>query len=159
MKQAQPQSREPKASQVHSGEERRERLLKSREWTLKTKHQASLDFDKAVMTLAGGSIGVTLAFLDKVAKPPMNWPGLLWFSWIALTVSLLAILASHLTSIKAHERVIDTTDAVLRGDSESENTIKSGCWGTATMSLNWASAILLTVGLVMFIIFAMMNQP
>jgi ABC-type Fe3+-siderophore transport system permease subunit len=97
-------------------------LLKSREWTQKTKHQASLDFDKAVMTLAGGgAIGVTVAFLDKVAKSPIKQPGLLGIAWVALTLSLLTILVSYLTSIKAHEKVMETTDAVLRGDSKSES--------------------------------------
>jgi hypothetical protein len=73
---------------------------KHREWLVSAYENATQSFDKAIMTLAGGALGVSIAFIHDVApKPEHKW--LLGVAWSLFALSLLLILASFLTSQRA----------------------------------------------------------
>jgi hypothetical protein len=74
--------------------------LSYRDWLVKAHHVASQDFDKALMALSGGALGISLAFIHDVALHPHR-KGWLEVSWGSLAASLLLILVSFLTSQSA----------------------------------------------------------
>jgi len=43
-----------------------------RDWLVKAHHTASQDFDRAVMTLAGGGLGISIAFVRDIAPHPVH---------------------------------------------------------------------------------------
>jgi hypothetical protein len=120
------------------------------QWLRQAHHQASRDFDKAVMTLSAGALGVSIAFVNNVAPHSTEtiWLGA---AWVAFAMSLLLILGSFLASQHAllYEMRLPT-------DASASRRI-GGVWGTATAVLNWTSAIALVKGVVALIIFALYN--
>ncbi len=66
-----------------------------RQWLLQADHAASRDFDKAIMTLAAGALGVSIAFVHDVAPHPVRVAWLGW-AWGLFAASLVLILLSFL---------------------------------------------------------------
>ena len=64
--------------------------------------EASGRYDKWILTLSGGALGLSITFIEKLAKNPtpetLFWPKL---SWGCLVISLLAALLSLVTSQSA----------------------------------------------------------
>src|ERR1051325_8367007 len=57
--------------------------------------KAQEDYDKAVMTLSGGALGVSFAFLKDIVGPgDLLNETLLFFSWISWGLSVTAVLFS-----------------------------------------------------------------
>ncbi len=82
-----------------------------RKFLVKADHQASIDFDKAIMTLSGGAFGISIAFLKDVApNPALGTRVLLIASWVAFAVSLAAILLSYMASMGALRKTIERVD-------------------------------------------------
>jgi len=79
-------SDEPEAS---PGQNYRERLEQAHQ-------QAHRDFDKAVMTLSAGGLGLSVAFVKDIAGPAPSHMPALGFAWAMLAASLLAIMFSFL---------------------------------------------------------------
>jgi hypothetical protein len=80
-----------------------------RDWLVETEHKASESYDKAVMTLSGGALAISLTFVKNVAQPVVA----LWrleSAWVALTVSVGSILVSMLTSQIALRHSIHQVD-------------------------------------------------
>ena len=74
-------------------------LEKYREWLVQADHQASVSFDKAVMTLSGGALGISISFIHDVVPTPLPATKIfLVVSWVSFSVSLASILISFLTS-------------------------------------------------------------
>jgi hypothetical protein len=110
-------------------------------------HEKATDsFDRAVMTLSGGALGISLAFIHDVAPHPRHvW--VLGIGWILFAVSLLLILGSFLTSERAIVRMVTAMDA-------GESAIARGRW---TDYLNWASAGAFILGVAFLVLFAWSN--
>lgn len=122
-----------------------------RQWLLKADHEASRDFDKAIMTLAAGALGVSIAFVHNVAPNPIHVAWLAW-AWMLFAGSLVLILASFLTSQHALRREMQT----LAGQGEQDQ--RPGGWlGTSTVLLNWGAAGALVAGVVALVVFALLN--
>jgi uncharacterized BrkB/YihY/UPF0761 family membrane protein len=109
-------------------------------------HEKATDaFDRSVMTLAGGALGISLAFVHDVAPKPRHvW--VMGVSWLLFALSLLLILVSFLTSERAVVSMVDKYD-------RSEE-IERGKW---TDYLNWGAAAALIIGVVLLVIFAWLN--
>jgi len=118
----------------------RERLLALHEATTQA-------FDKAIMTLSGGALAVSISFIHDVAHHPRHKP-LIGVSWGAFGLSLLLILWSFLTSERATRRMVHQM-----ADAEAEEIAE----GTLTDVLNWSSAASFVVGVVCLVIFAVLN--
>ncbi len=120
--------------------------LTYRDWLVKAHHTASQDFDKALMTLAGGALGISLAFIHDVAPHPHSkW--LIATGWGSLALSLLLIITSYLTSQEALWQAIGAVD---NPDKEP----RPDRFGRATAVINWASAGCFIIGVVFVVIFA-----
>jgi hypothetical protein len=61
-------------------------------WLRQTDHEASRDFDKAIMTLSAGALGVSIAFVHDVAPEP-KMVCFLGIAWVAFATSLVLNLA------------------------------------------------------------------
>ena len=125
-----------------------------REWLVTTEHAASRDYDKAVLALAGGALGLSVTFLHGlVAKPvpcSLVWLGL---AWSCLALSLLSILVSILTSQHALRRAIQQVD-----DQTIRAASRPGGWLSGlTEGLNITAALTLVLGLVFLVVFALLN--
>jgi len=110
-------------------------------------------YDKWILTLSGGALGLTITFLEKIAPIPKTetvW--LLTFSWIIFVVSILSALISLLTSQSAIREVRNCLD-------EGKDLKSSKCFSIITNILNWASALLFVLGAVCFCLFTLKNIP
>ncbi len=58
--------------------------------------KAQEDYDKAVMTLSGGALGISFAFLKDIVGPgDLLNETLLFFAWISWGLSVTAVLFSY----------------------------------------------------------------
>ncbi len=105
-----------------------------RQWLFQVHHTASRDYDKALMMIAGGGLGISIAFIRDVGPHPnMKW--LLGAGWFLLALSLLVILIAFVTSQKALLREIgdlDDSAAKPRPNLHAEwtgilNLVSGGC--------------------------------
>jgi hypothetical protein len=112
-------------------------------------HQKSSDaYDKAIMTLAGGGLAISITFVHEVAPHPVHKGWLAW-SWGLLALSLGLIFLSFLASQYAISRRIKEWD-------------KHPVWGwnvpgwmTATLNLLSGGAFI--AGVVCLVRFAWFN--
>jgi uncharacterized BrkB/YihY/UPF0761 family membrane protein len=119
---------------------------KHREWLVSAYENATQSFDKAIMTLAGGALGISIAFIHDVApKPEHKW--ILGVAWTLFALSLLLILASFLMSQHA------ILDMMRQIDEDVEKVAR----GKATDRLNRGSASAFVLGVIFLVIFAVYN--
>ena len=120
---------------------------------LEQKMQAS--YDKAVMALSGGALGLSFTFLRDVAKTtPLHWTPYLLAAWLCWGLSVSCVLCSFLTSALALRKATDQTDAKL-----IYLELVGGKYNTITKRLNYAGGALFLLGLVLLVIFIGVNMP
>jgi hypothetical protein len=121
----------------------RERLIAS--------HQTASDsFDRALMTLAGGSLGLSIAFVKDIAPHPVAvWA--IQTSWVCMGVALALILLSFAASAEVHRRVI----AGLEARRPYEQEPRWVRWGVTW--LNVVAAASFVAGAAFLIYFASVN--
>ena len=126
-----------------SAVEERNRLIKS--------HQSASDaFDRALMTLSAGSLGLSIAFVKDIApKPTSVWS--LKTSWILMGLALGFIVASFALSVEVHKRLIDGLDK-KRPYEDEPRWVR---YGVSVLNAATGSAFL--VGALFLIVFAMHN--
>lgn len=120
---------------------------------MKADHQASLNYDKAVMTLAGGALGISITFLKDIVPSPLpDTKILLYISWISLAISLASILISYLFSMESLRK------AMRQVDDETIYTKKpGGLSASLTACLRVLASISFLVGIIGFVWFALSN--
>jgi hypothetical protein len=128
-------------------------MAKYRDWLIQCDHQASMDFDKAIMTLAGGALAISLAFMrehDPAATLRALWclPG----SWALFTASLLAILASYITSQRGLRKGVEQVD-----NGTIHQGTAGGVYSTATEWLNLIAAGTFIAGVCCLATFTWLN--
>ena len=120
---------------------------------LEQKMQSS--YDKAVMALSGGALGLSFTFLRDVAKAnPLNYTQCLLVAWICWGLSVTCVLCSFLTSAIALRKATEQTDA-----KSIYIEIVGGKYNTFTKYLNYAGGALFFLGLVFIVIFIGVNMP
>jgi hypothetical protein len=111
------------------------------------------ELDKAVLSLSGGGLGVSLVFLkDIIGTDPILFPSLLMGAWVAWGISTLAVLLSyHMANltIRAGIRQID------RGEAYSGPL--GGPYAKWTQKLNLVGLVLFFVGVVLITSFVCVN--
>jgi hypothetical protein len=112
------------------------------------------EFDKAVMTLSGGALGISMSFLkDIVGKNPKSF-SILFSAWSLWGLSITCIFLSFATSSKALRRAIEDTDMRM-----IYMTLATNRWATATRILNRLGGAGFVIGLAAFLAFILINQP
>jgi hypothetical protein len=111
---------------------------KYRDQLLGTAEKAQELFDRTLLTLSGGALGVSFAFVKQfVGQTPMldrPWLVTAWAAWVG---SLVTSLLSHYASVLAHER------AIVDVDHDRD--------GKLGKALNWSVRILNGLSLVGFL--------
>jgi hypothetical protein len=114
-------------------------------------------YDKAMLALAGGVFGVSIAFLKDIAPDFIPWTGriLLW-AWGAFLVSMCSTLWSFLTSqsaFLAYERFIDERQRF----PEKPPVVLDNRFNNRTQNLNWLSLASFILGAALLAIFSYTN--
>lgn len=131
----------------------KEELKKYRESLIVTLRFLNESYDKLLVTLSGGALGISIAFLKDIVKlENVNNPRLLFLAWLAFILSLAAVLGRLMFGIEAHRKAIKQVDG---GTIYKEKV--GGKHSLFTRTLHIASAFSLLAGLVMLATFAFLN--
>lgn len=115
-------------------------------------------FDKYILTLAAGTFGLSLVFIEKIAPHPEG--GTIWLlvtAWATFGASILSTLISFLFSQAACSKQREILDKWYKESAElKEDEIKNefAAW---TKGLNWASMGLFISGVAFLITFSILN--
>lgn len=113
------------------------------------------EYDKGVLTLSGGALGISLVFLKDVVGPkPLKEPGFLLASWIVWGLSIGFVLASYFTSTKALRRAVADVD-----HKTIFKTLAHSGWATATKALNALGGLSFFIGIILLVAFVSFNLP
>jgi hypothetical protein len=122
--------------------------------------QSSTDsFDQSLLTLSSGALGVSLAFIkDIVPLKEAVWIGLLFGSWIAFALCIVATVVSFLVSVKANKQQLGYIEAYyLRSQDGALDKHKTSGYVKWLHGCTWLGIILFVAGLFCTIIFACEN--
>lgn len=110
-------------------------------------------YDKAILTLSGGALGVTISFVkDVIGDQQPKDSHLMLGSWICWGLSLSCILFSHYVSQHALRKTIKQLDS---GTLAQE--APGGWLDRLTAVLNAGSGVFFLAGTFFFVIFAHSN--
>jgi len=130
-----------------------ERLKEYRQWLIQAAEKAQGDFDKTVLSLSGGALGISFAFVkDIVGNRPFVGSTLLLLSWLAWGASATAVLASFYFGVRSFRRTIAQVD-----DNTVYGAIPGGRYTLLTEILNAVGGLLFLAGLILIVIFVAGN--
>jgi hypothetical protein len=128
-------------------------LAEYRTHLIKAEQKAQEDFDKTVLSLSGGALGISFAFVkDVIGTDPIQNAGLLFSAWICWGLSVTSVLLSYYTSNLALRKAIkQVDDGKIRGERPGK------CFDMITAVLNLLGAILFFAGVILMTIFVALN--
>ena len=128
--------------------------LNERNSLINCEKESSQQFDKAILALASGALGLSLAFIYKIApNPDKSTLYLLIIAWGLFSASMLSTLISFLTSQYACRRQITILENQFSNETKNDKNILS----TITAVLNFLAIFLLILGIVFLIAFSAIN--
>ena len=134
-----------------------ERYRRRRNFLIDVGREASRSYDKYILTLAAGTFGLSLLFVERIATNPKEQTE--WFliaAWIAFGASILSTLLSFLFGQESCSKEIEILDAEYRGAIKDVIKTKNN-FITWTKWLNIISMFLFIVGVVFLITFSSLN--
>ncbi len=137
--------------------EEHEAYRRRRNFLIDVGREQSRHFDKYILTLAAGTFGLSLLFVERIAPHPKDgteW--LLIAAWVAFGASILSTLVSFLSGQESCSKEIEILDGKYRGDIKDEKEIKNR-FVTWTKWLNRVSMFLFIVGVIFLITFSALN--
>lgn len=141
--------RQPTQSQTQPGPD----LSDYRQHLVDAEQKSQEAFDKTVLSLSGGALGISFVFLkDVIGSNPVQSPSFLLAAWITWALSSMSVLASFYLSHLALRRAIDQVD-----DGTVYQQRAGGWFSIATALLNAAGALLFFVGVCSITAFANAN--
>lgn len=83
-----------------------------RQYLVQAEQKAQEDYDKTLISLSGGALGISFAFIDRITTgPPFVGDLLLFLAWGSWVCSLLIMLTSFFLSRLACGQAIDEFDS------------------------------------------------
>lgn len=120
--------------------------------------ESSRSFDKAMLTLSAGALGLSITFIRQISPSPLPGTfGFLKVAWICFALSILTTLISFLLSqsaIRKQREILDQDYQKGSNVKEQDNWLAS-----ATNALNWVSVLFFTVGIGLLSWFSIENLP
>jgi hypothetical protein len=117
----------------------------------KVEQDSQVDYDKAILALSGGALGISFAFFKDISERlHTTHAGFLLWAWVSWGLSVATVLASFYTSISAMRKAIKQVD-------EGEEPPYGGRFDALTKLLNAAGGILFVCGVAFAIIFVYKN--
>lgn len=124
-----------------------------RQWLIAAEQKAQDDFDKAVLSLSGGALGISFVFVKDIVGPDaILEPILLLLSWVGWGLSSLAILSSYFFSHLALRQAIRQCD-----DGSIYSNTPGGIFARITGNLNALGAVLFVTGVCFMAAFIYVN--
>jgi len=118
----------------------------------------SKSFDRWLLTLAGGTFGLSMIFIYQIAPiPKANSIGWLITGWVFCGLSILFTLLSFLSSQEACNKQIQNIDKLISGEMDSIKNLPSNSSGKRTKILNYTSMVSFLIGIDCLIMFAAVN--
>lgn len=130
-------------------EHRRSELLEHRRFYIAEAGNQSDQFDKTLVLLSGGALGLSALLIDRPGWEP---DALLVASWSFYTATLISVLVSFKVSEAQFFSDSDAVDESLRTGEEIAYTKSK--WGEWLPALNGLAGICFLVGTVLFLAFA-----
>jgi len=128
-------------------------LKEYRNHLILAEQKAQEDYDKTIIALSGGGLGISFAFLENVVGTnAIVSPNLLFSSWICWAVSILCILTSYFTSHLALRRAIQQVD-----DETIYEKRPGGYTDLITKFCNAAGGLLFFIGVILMALFVYKN--
>ena len=134
-----------------------EAYIRRRNFLIDVEREASRHFDKYILTLAAGTFGLSLLFVERIAPHPKDgteW--LLIAAWVAFGASILSILIAILLTQEACSKQIKVLDEEFlypdRKKAKTKNVLPA-----YTRILNWASMLSFIIGVIFLIKFGISN--
>lgn len=124
-----------------------------RDWLVQSGFKVSEAYDKAVMTLSGGALGISMTFIHDLAPAPVAGT-LLWLglAWISFGTSVASILISKLTSQWALDRALEQFD-----NRKIDSQRPGQAYSVLTTVLNVVAGATFLLGVVALAWFAISN--
>lgn len=111
------------------------------------------EYDKAIMALSGGALGVSMTFLkDVVLDQGVHGGNFLLGAWICWGASVTCTLFSFYTSAQALRRAVQQTD-----DRAIYLEMVGGKFNCVTKILNFSGGALFMLGVILIVFFASRN--
>lgn len=128
-------------------------LSEYRQWLVAAEQKGQGDFDKTVLMLSGGALGVSFAFVKDIVGPDaIATPMLLFFAWTSWALSCLAVLASfYVSSLALREAIKQCDDKARRCEPPG------GYYTTMTKFLNASGGVLFLCGVALMASFVYYN--
>ena len=120
------------------------------------------NFDKWLLTLSGGALALSMAFLKDVVVGAPAGAAWLFSSWILFAAAILSTLTCILLSHGAHEKDVEILDQLYQKHDEGWQQQVSEAQGSKVGRrgigwLNRASLVCFTLGLCLLAYFASLN--
>jgi hypothetical protein len=140
-----------------SAKAQRQRLYEEQALKYQDGAHAAFDaFDKAILTLSAGALGLSLVFIkDVVPLATAIRLGLLFWSWALFGASILLTIVSFILSHQAFEH--QKKMAYKYYIEENEEAIHERSWALATRYVTYFAGGSFAAGLVLTLVFAIQN--
>lgn len=136
-----------------------ERVARAAHWADYRKHiqtseqKSQEDFDKTVLSLSGGALGISFVFLKDVIGPnPVELPVFLFAAWVCWGFSTFSVLASYYLSHLALRHTIQQIDNDTLHKEQA-----GGPYRKPLVYLNAVGAVLFLAGVCTITVFANAN--
>ena len=130
-----------------------EELRKYREHLVQAEQKTQEDYDKTILSLSGGALGISFAFIkDILGTDPIVQPNLLLIAWICWGMSVGVVLFSHYFSHLSLRKSIEQVDKDKIHDERP-----GGIYDRITAFMNAIDGILFLIGVVIMIAFVYLN--
>jgi len=131
----------------------------TRQWYDSAELEVSGRYDKWILTLSGGALGLSITFLDRIAgrSIPCALPCLV-VSWTLLVLSLLLALASLVTSQSAIREARENLDTENAGEVITGPPVPRW-FSQVTNLLNWGALFAFIFGVGLLCVFSFSNLP
>jgi hypothetical protein len=130
-----------------------EQTREYRAYLVNTEQKSQENFDKTVLSLSGGALGISFAFVkDIVGTNPLSHQGYLLFSWIVWGISVTCVLASFYFSNQAIRKAINQVD-----NGNIYKQTPGGSLSKITALLNMTGGLLFLTGVILMVIFVYYN--
>lgn len=130
--------------------------LRHRHFLNETMHDQAKAFDKGILSLSSGALGLSILFMERLAPKPVLCKLILAVSWFLFAFAILATLYSFLVSQRVHRELIAEWDAM----QSTHMVPRTGVKDRLDMCVKWLNrlaALLFFFGVFTMVIFATVN--
>lgn len=135
-----------------------EYLLEERKSLLFAILEQAKSFDRWILTLTGGTFGLSLIFINQIAPNPKSGTiGFLVTGWVFFALSILSTLLSFLFSQEACYEQIKNIHKLISSEIDRSKELPLNIYGRITKGLNYCSMITFLIGVAFLVTFATLN--